>query len=57
MKKIETLEDLRKVCDEETVKRIMMEYIMEKTAEIEKYAMLKEMIDSGASIKVIREKI
>ena len=57
MKKIETLEDLRKVCDEDTVKRIMMEYIMEKTAEIEKYETLKEMINSGASIKMIKEKI
>lgn len=57
MKRIETLGDLRKVCDEDTVKRIMMEYIMEKTAEIEKYEMLKEMINSGASIKMIKEKI
>lgn len=57
MKKIETLEDLRKICEEDTIKRILMEYIMEKTAEIEKYEMLRKMIDNGASIKEVREKI
>lgn len=55
MKEIKTLNDLRKIANENDIRRILTEYIMERTAKVDRYEAAIKAIDDGESYKKVIE--
>lgn len=55
MKQIENLDDLRKVCSEETVKKIFTEYMLEQLYKATQFDNIAKSIDKCEDINEIKD--